>query len=86
MGTVGIQWEGIRHEVPLVAARSGWLLGVPGQRIVGALAPVAPSGSGTGARSTGVVRFTLGTQTRTVPVRLLHSVPDPGWWWKLFHN
>jgi len=85
VATARTEWGGSRRMVPVVAERGAWLLGVPGQRMVAAMAPAAPSGARTGDGPAGAVRFTLGPQTETVPVRLLHRVPDPGWWWKVLH-
>jgi hypothetical protein len=84
--TVGIastQWGGAGGEVPVVAARGAWLLGVPGQRVV---VTMASSGKMAGGVWAGAVRFSLGAQTETVPVRLVHRVSEPGWWWKVLHN
>ncbi len=79
-------WGGIHHEVPAVASRSAWLLGLPGQRVAVTTSPQSP-GAGSGSRpAAGTVRFTLGRQTETVPLRLVHRVPEPTWWWKVLHN
>jgi hypothetical protein len=86
VGTASAEWGGARRVVPIVAAQGAWLLGVPGQRVAATVAPMTPSGATTGAGSVGAVRFTLGPQVETVPVRLVHRVPDPGWWWKVLHN
>jgi D-alanyl-D-alanine carboxypeptidase (penicillin-binding protein 5/6) len=86
VGTATTEWGGARVVVPVVAANGAWLLGVPGQRVAGAMASEAPSGAKPDAGWAGTVRFTLGPQTETVPVRLVRRVPDPGWWWKLLHN
>ena len=86
VGTASAEWGGGRRVVPVVAARGAWLLGVPGQRVAATVAPITPSGAKTDAGSVGAVRFTLGPQSETVPVRLAHRVPDPGWWWKVLHN
>jgi len=86
VGTASAEWGGARRVVPVVAAQGAWLLGVPGQRVAASLNPMTPTGAGSGALSVGAVRFTLGPQTETVPVRLVHRVPDPGWWWKVLHN
>jgi len=72
--------------VPVAAARAAWLLGVPGQLVTATMTSMAPSGTKTGTRSTGVVRYTLGSQTENVPVRLVHRLRDPGWWWKVIHD
>jgi D-alanyl-D-alanine carboxypeptidase (penicillin-binding protein 5/6) len=85
VGTASAEWGGARRVVPVVAAQGAWLLGVPGQRVAATMAPVPPWGAGTD-RSVGAVRFTLGPETESVPVRLVHRVPDPGWWWKVLHN
>ena len=86
VGTAATEWGGVRHVVPVVAAQGAWLLGVPGQRVIATMAPVAPSGTTSDVGSAGMVRFALGPQTANVPVRLVHRVPDPGWWWKVVHN
>lgn len=86
VGTAATEWGGARHVVSVVAAHGAWLLGIPGQRVAAILAAVAPSGAKTDAASAGAVRFTLGPQIETVPVRLVHRVPDPGWWWKVLNN
>ncbi len=86
VGTASTEWGGARHVVPVVAADSAWLFGVPGQRVIATMASVAPPGATSDVGSAGAVTFTLGTQTETVPVRLVRRVPDPGWWWKMLHN
>ncbi len=86
VGTASTQWGGARLVVPVAAGNGAWLFGVPGQLVTAALASEAPPGTGTDVGSVGVASFTLGSQTETVPVRLVHRVPDPGWWWKLLHN
>lgn len=85
MGTASAVWGGTRRVVPVVATRSAWLVGVPGQRVTARLAPTAPS-EGDKSRSVGTVLVSLGTQNDSVPLRLLHRVPDPGWWWKVLHD
>ncbi len=79
-------WGGVHHEVPAVATRSAWLLGLPGQRVAVTTAPMAPSTGESPRSGAGTVRFTLGQQTETVRLRLLHRVPEPTWWWKALHN
>jgi D-alanyl-D-alanine carboxypeptidase len=86
VGTASAEWGGARRVVPVVAAQGAWVLGVPGQQVAATMASMTPSGAKTDAGSVGAVRFTLGPQTETVPVRLAHRVPDPGWWWKVLHN
>jgi len=81
----GADWGGVRHEVPAVATRSAWLLGVPGQRVAVTTPPSPPPVDGPPSMA-GTVRFTLGQQTETVPLRLLHRLPEPTWWWKVLHN
>jgi D-alanyl-D-alanine carboxypeptidase (penicillin-binding protein 5/6) len=86
VGTASTQWGGARMVVPVVAAQGAWLLGVPGQRVAATIFSVPPPGAKTDTGPAGAVRFTLGPQTETVPVRLVRPVPDPGWWWKVLHN
>ena len=92
VGTAGTEWGGDRHVVPVVAARGAWLLGVPGQRVTASIDPEAATGTrggagaATAAGPAGSLRYTLGSQTETVPVRLAHRLADPGWWWKVLHN
>ena len=86
IGTASTEWGGARRMVPVVAARDAWMLGVPGQRVAATMTSMAPSRARTGADPVGAVRFSLGSQTETVPVRLVHGMPDPGWWWKVLHN
>jgi D-alanyl-D-alanine carboxypeptidase (penicillin-binding protein 5/6) len=86
VGAASAEWGGVRRVVPVVAAQDAWLLGVPGQRVVATTASMTPSGAKTGAGSVGTLRFSLGSQAETVPVRLVRRVPDPGWWWKVLHN
>jgi D-alanyl-D-alanine carboxypeptidase (penicillin-binding protein 5/6) len=86
VGTASTEWGGARRVVPVAAAQGASLLAVPGQRVAATMVSVAPSGAKTDAGSVGAVRFALGPQTETVPVRLVHRVPDPGWWWKVLHN
>ncbi len=85
VGTASTEWGGAQSVVPVVAARGAWLLGVPGQRVVATMAPASTSVAKTDAGPAGAVRFTLGLQTETVSVRLVHRVTDPGWWWKVLH-
>ncbi len=84
VGTASTEWGGARRVVPVVATQTGWLLGIPGQRVAATM--TSPLGAKTHAGSVGAVRFTLGPQTETVPVRLVHRLVDPGWWWKVLHN
>ncbi len=83
VGTATAEWGGTRRVVRVVAARGALLAGVPGQRVITTIAPSEEVGSGVSA---GTARFTLGSQSETVPVRLVHRVPDPDWWWKVLHN
>ncbi len=85
VATASTEWGGNREMVPVVAERGARLLAVPGQRMVAAMAPAGTSGGNTGGGPAGAVRFTLGPQAETVPVRLVHRLPDPGWWWKMLH-
>jgi hypothetical protein len=86
VGTASAEWGGIRRVAPVVATQTAWLVGVPGQRVTATMAPTAPSGTGADRRSVGAVQFSLGDQTESVPVRLVHRVPEPSWWWKVLHN
>ncbi len=79
-------WGGVHHEVPVVATRSAWLLGLPGQRIAVTTTPSSPTPTGRYRSVAGTARFTLGQQSETVPLRLLHRVAEPTWWWKVLHN
>jgi D-alanyl-D-alanine carboxypeptidase len=83
ISTASTEWGGTARIEPVVAGNGAWLLGVPGQRVVATMAPSATKPDGVAA---GAVRFTLGAQTETVPLRLVRRVPDPGWWWKILHN
>ncbi|MGD0881226.1 MAG: hypothetical protein ABSB09_06645 [Acidimicrobiales bacterium] len=85
-GVATTEWAGTRLLVPVVTEHTAWLLGVPGQHVAATLAPVPAPGVRAGAGPVGVVRYTLGPQTETVPVRLGHNLPDPGWWWKVLHD
>ena len=83
-------WGGVRHEMPVVATRAAWLLGLPGQRVAVTTAPLTtpradPVGSGHGPRA-GTARYTLGTQTETVPLQLVRTVPEPTWWCRVLHD
>ena len=86
VGTAAADWGGQWHVVPVVATQDASLLGVPGQQVAAAMVPEGPAGAGPHRGTVGAVRFTLGSQTETVPVRLVHRLPDPGWWWKVLHN
>ena len=86
VGTATAEWGGHQHRVAVVAAQSASLLGWPGQRVTGtttlhAVAPGGPRGS-----RAGTARFTLGTQSETVPLQLGAAVPEPSWWWRLVHG
>ena len=83
ISTASTEWGGTAKVEPVVADNGAWLVGVPGQRVV---ATMAPSASKPGSLSAGAVRFTLGPETETVPVRLVRRMPEPGWWWKVLHN
>ena len=86
LGTATSDWDGIRHEVPAIASQASWLLGVPGQRVVlGTMSLAAPKEQ-TPHNQVGAARFTLGKQIEIVPLRLLHTVAEPAWWWKLIHS
>jgi D-alanyl-D-alanine carboxypeptidase (penicillin-binding protein 5/6) len=87
VATATVRWGGDEHRVPAVAARGAWLLALPGQRVTMQTAAVASTGTTTDPRpSAGVARFTVGTETAVVPVRLAEDLPDPSWWWKVLHN
>jgi D-alanyl-D-alanine carboxypeptidase len=86
VGAASTEWGGSRRVVPVAAARGAWLLGIPGQLVTATMTSMAPSGKKTGTRATGAVRYTLGSQTENVPVRLVHHLPEPGWWWKVIHD
>lgn len=85
-GMARTEWAGTRLLEPVVTDHTAWLLGVPGQRVAATMDPATASGVRAGAGSVGVVRYALGSQTETVPIRLDHSLPDPGWWWKVLHD
>lgn len=82
VGTARTEWAGTRRVVPVAAGRTAWLLGVPGQPVTSALTPAIRNGAG----ATGAVRYTLGSQTETVPVHLTRRLTGPGWWWKVLHG
>jgi D-alanyl-D-alanine carboxypeptidase (penicillin-binding protein 5/6) len=86
VGTATAVWGGRPHPVSVVAADSASLLGWPGQQVVAVttLRPVragGPRGSPVGS-----ARFTLGSQSESVPLTLAATVPEPSWWWRLLHN
>ena len=81
-----VDWGGIHREVPAVATRSAVLVGLPGQRVaVTTAAAPATQTTGSGVQA-GTVRFMLGHEAVTVPLRLVHRVAQPTWWWKALHN
>jgi hypothetical protein len=86
LGTATAEWGGQQHRVAVVAAQSAWVLGWPGQRVASttALDPVPPGGP-QGSR-VGTARYSLGTQSETIPLRLASTVPEPSWWWRLVHD
>jgi hypothetical protein len=84
--TASADWDGVHHEVPVVATRSAWLLGLPGQRVAVTTGPASPAPADSSPSVAGSARFTLGRQTETVPLVLLHRVAEPTWWWKVLHN
>jgi serine-type D-Ala-D-Ala carboxypeptidase (penicillin-binding protein 5/6) len=86
LGTASAEWGGEQHRVAVVAAQSAWVLGWPGQQVASttALDPVPPGGP-QGAR-VGTARYSLGTQSETIPLRLASTVPEPSWWWRLIHG
>ena len=86
VGTASTDWAGVRRVVPVVAMRSATLLGVPGQQVSAAVAPTTSPGATPDEEEVGTVRFTLGSEIATVPVRLDHRLPEPDWWWKVLHN
>ncbi len=83
ISTASTEWGGTATVEPVVADNGAWLVGVPGQRVVATMAPSASKPEGLSA---GAVRFSLGPETETVPVRLVRRMPEPGWWWKVLHN
>ena len=86
VGTATAEWGGQQHRVAVVAAQSASLLGWPGQQVTATttLHPVPPGGP-RGSRA-GTARFTLGSQSELVPLRLRATVPEPSWWWRLIHG
>jgi hypothetical protein len=86
VGTATAEWGGGQHRVAVVAAQSASLLGWPGQEVTATttLHPVPPGGP-RGSRA-GTARFTLGSQSESVPLKLGATVPEPSWWWRLVHG
>ena len=86
VGSVTAVWGGQQHRVAVVAAQTASILGWPGQQVATAtvLDPVPPGGP-QGSR-VGTARYSLGTQSETIPLRLASTVPEPSWWWRLIHN
>jgi hypothetical protein len=86
VGTVTATWGGGQHQVEVVASKSAFMLGWPGQQVVSAtkLSPV-PAG-GHGGRVVGTAVYGLGVQLAAVPLKLASTVPEPSWWWRLVHN
>ncbi len=81
-----VDWGGIHREVPAVATRSAVLVGLPGQRVAVSTAAAPATGTSGSGVEAGTVRFTLGHEAVTVPLRLVHRVAQPTWWWKALHN
>ncbi len=86
VGNARTGWGGILRVEPVVADRTAWLLGVPGQRVAAAMDPHVPAATATGPGPTPTVRYTLGSEAVTVPVRTLRRPPPPGWWWRVLHG
>jgi serine-type D-Ala-D-Ala carboxypeptidase (penicillin-binding protein 5/6) len=86
LGTATANWAGERHDVAAVATRGASLLAVPGQRVAVSTEPMATSVTRGAPDRVGTVRYSLGAQSEVVPLRRLHRVAVPTWWWKLLHN
>jgi len=86
VGTASTEWGDLAHRVAVVSGRTATVLGWPGQQVATSttLHRVRPGGSRGSA--VGTARFTLGTQSESVPLLLASTVPEPSWWWRLLHS
>lgn len=85
-GTATATWDGVPHDVPVVAGRTAGLLAWPGQ-VVQATTHLegVPAGAQRGL-TVGTAQYTLGTQQVTVPLQLARPIPVPSLWWRLTHR
>ncbi len=86
VATASTTWDGVRHHVPVVATHSAWLLGLPGQRVVGAAEPLPASPGRGAAGQVGTALWVLGRQLEAVPLQLAHGLGVPSWWWRMVHG
>jgi D-alanyl-D-alanine carboxypeptidase (penicillin-binding protein 5/6) len=77
---------GSPHRVPVVASRAAWLLGWPGQHVVGATEPLRASGGRTSGKLVGSALWALGKQVEAVPLQLTRQPPSPSLWWRIVHG
>jgi D-alanyl-D-alanine carboxypeptidase (penicillin-binding protein 5/6) len=84
--TAVVSWNGQSHPVGVVTTQGAWLMGWPGQHVASA---VKVRSVPTGAREdtvAGHALYVLGTQSQSVPLTLTATLPEPTWWWRLFHS
>jgi hypothetical protein len=77
VGTVNANWGGSTHQVGVVTSGTAWLVGWPGQQV---------RAGGSKGTVVGRAEYVLGSQTTTVPLELVRTVPEPSWWWRLTHG
>jgi hypothetical protein len=77
---------GARQQVPVIAAHTAWLVGWPGQHVVGATEPLPASVDRTATKLVGSALWALGEQLEAVPLQLAHQPPAPSLWWRVVHG
>jgi D-alanyl-D-alanine carboxypeptidase (penicillin-binding protein 5/6) len=86
VGTVNANWGGSTHQVGVVTSGTAWLVGWPGQQVTATTKLTKVRAGGSKGTVVGRAEYVLGSQTTTVPLELVRTVPEPSWWWRLTHG
>jgi D-alanyl-D-alanine carboxypeptidase (penicillin-binding protein 5/6) len=86
VGTVDANWGGTVHRVSVVTGEDAWLAAWPGQQVMATTELRRVPAGGAKGRVVGTAHFVLGSQSATVPLKLVGTVPEPSWWWRLTHG
>jgi D-alanyl-D-alanine carboxypeptidase (penicillin-binding protein 5/6) len=85
-GTVNANWGGSTHQVGVVTSGNAWLVAWPGQQVTATTKLSTVRAGGSKGTVVGTAHYALGSQTTTVPLKLVRTVPEPSWWWRLTHG
>jgi D-alanyl-D-alanine carboxypeptidase (penicillin-binding protein 5/6) len=86
VGTVNANWGGSTHQVGVVTSGNAWLVAWPGQQVTATTKLSTVRAGGSKGTVVGTAHYALGSQTTTVRLKLVRTVPEPSWWWRLTHG